>query len=314
MDGVVAELAEGGAHLRLVAAEHSAIALQRLAQRARARLGAGHSLAHAQTGRLADVDQEVVPGVEGMERPGIALGAADVVDHAGERADQMRVSLEGLLGQGGAVTAVERENLGPALKHQRMELAPRGGIAARRAIGPGHDDVLLLLERSRVEGQQPRSQPETLLDVVRDHEDGHAVVAPQPQDQLVHVRGDARVQRTEGLVQQQDLRLADDGLRDRQPRPCRSQAPRRSFRRRPLRGGSAPSTRGAPHAREPATAARRRSTAGWCGCRCARAAHAHGPPRAPRRCVAGTMRRRRRRPRAGCAWTWRCVSRCSLDP
>ncbi len=67
-----------------------------------------------------------------------------------------------------------------------------------------------------VEGEQARAKLEALLDVVRDHEDGHAVVHPRLQDQFVHVGGDTRIERAEGFIEQQDLRLANHRLRDRQ--------------------------------------------------------------------------------------------------
>ena len=55
---------------------------------------------------------------------------------------------------------------------------------------------------------------EAFLDVVRHHEDGHAIFFPQPQDEFVHVGSYARIQRAERLIEQQDLGFADHSLCD----------------------------------------------------------------------------------------------------
>jgi len=68
-----------------------------------------------------------------------------------------------------------------------------------------------------VEGQHPGAELERLLEVVGDHEDGHSGLAPQPQHQRVHVVADAGVEGAERLVEQQDARLDDQRLGDRQP-------------------------------------------------------------------------------------------------
>src|SRR5690606_41384920 len=65
-----------------------------------------------------------------------------------------------------------------------------------------------------VEDEQSRAELKAFFDVVRDHEDRHPILLPEAQDELVHVRGDARVERSGRLVEQQDLRLADHRLRD----------------------------------------------------------------------------------------------------
>jgi hypothetical protein len=52
-----------------------------------------------------------------------------------------------------------------------------------------------------VEHEEPRSQLEALLHIVRDHEDGHLVRRPQLDDQAMHVRRDAWIQRAERLIQ-----------------------------------------------------------------------------------------------------------------
>ncbi len=54
------------------------------------------------------------------------------------------------------------------------------------------------------------------LDVVGDHEDGQLVFLPQAQHQLMHVGADARVECAEGFIQQQNARLAEQGLSNRQ--------------------------------------------------------------------------------------------------
>lgn len=74
----------------------------------------------------------------------------------------------------------------------------------------------LHVEAGLVEDQQAGAQFEAFLEVVGDHEDGHLVFVPQAQDQPVHVGADAGVEGAEGFVQQQYLRLLDDGLGDGQ--------------------------------------------------------------------------------------------------
>src|SRR4051812_25042493 len=57
-----------------------------------------------------------------------------------------------------------------------------------------------------VEDQQPRAQLEAFLEIVRDHEDGHAILRPESKNDFVHVRSDAWIERAEGFIQQQNLR------------------------------------------------------------------------------------------------------------
>ena len=71
-----------------------------------------------------------------------------------------------------------------------MIVAP---IAARR----------LRVDAVLVERDQPRAEREGLLDIVGDHDDGHAAVAPERHDQLVHLRARAGIERAERLVEQQ---------------------------------------------------------------------------------------------------------------
>ncbi len=67
-----------------------------------------------------------------------------------------------------------------------------------------------------VEHPQAGAEVKAFLDVVGDHEDGQLMLLPQPQHQLVHVGADARVECAEGLVQQQNARLAEQSLSNRQ--------------------------------------------------------------------------------------------------
>ncbi len=68
-----------------------------------------------------------------------------------------------------------------------------------------------------VYGDHPGAQLERLLDVVGDHQDGQPVLAPQLVDQRMHVEPHARVEGPEGFVEQQDPRVGDERLGDRQP-------------------------------------------------------------------------------------------------
>ena len=65
-----------------------------------------------------------------------------------------------------------------------------------------------------VERDQPRAQPERLLDVMRDHDDGHLQIAPQRLDQRMHLRAGAGIERAERLVEQQRAGPARQRLRD----------------------------------------------------------------------------------------------------
>src|SRR5712672_4807789 len=65
-----------------------------------------------------------------------------------------------------------------------------------------------------IQRDHPRAEPEGFLDVVRDHDHGHAVLPPQRRDQRMHLGARARIERAEGLVEQEDAWLAGERLRD----------------------------------------------------------------------------------------------------
>ena len=50
-----------------------------------------------------------------------------------------------------------------------------------------------------------------------DHHHGQAVFTPQPGDQIVHIDADARIERAKRFVEQQDARMFDQRLGQRQP-------------------------------------------------------------------------------------------------
>jgi hypothetical protein len=52
---------------------------------------------------------------------------------------------------------------------------------------------------------------------VRDHEDGHAGLLPESQQEIVHVAADAGIERAERLVEEEHARLLQERLRDRKP-------------------------------------------------------------------------------------------------
>src|SRR5258706_117184 len=62
-----------------------------------------------------------------------------------------------------------------------------------------------------IQCDHPRAEPEGFLDVVRDHDHGHAVLPPQRRDQRMHLGARARIERAEGLAGQEDAWLAGEG-------------------------------------------------------------------------------------------------------
>ncbi len=51
---------------------------------------------------------------------------------------------------------------------------------------------------------------------MRHHDDGHLRFVPEPLHQCVDFGTNTRIKRAEGLIEQQHLRLHDEGLRQRQ--------------------------------------------------------------------------------------------------
>ncbi len=68
-----------------------------------------------------------------------------------------------------------------------------------------------------VEHQQAGAEVEAFGQVVGDHEYGQFRLAPQLQQQVMHVLANAGVERAEGFVQQQHAGFHDQCLSDRQP-------------------------------------------------------------------------------------------------
>ena len=85
----------------------------------------------------------------------------------------------------------------------RARRAPACATACRRqAVQLGLD-----LARVRREQQDPTADRDRLLDRVGDEEHGEAGVVPEPQQLVLHLAAGERVERGEGLVHQQDVRL-----------------------------------------------------------------------------------------------------------
>src|SRR5690606_36531090 len=87
------------------------------------------------------------------------------------------------------------EELGLAPKLLRPVVSERQHDLALHAPGMRRQDVDALCEEER------------LLDVMRDHEDGRAGLAPDVEKEPLHQHAGVGIERAEGLVEEQHLRL-----------------------------------------------------------------------------------------------------------
>src|SRR5713226_9652252 len=65
----------------------------------------------------------------------------------------------------------------------------------RRAVGIRR----LWVHAHLIEYQQPRTERKALLQIMSHHEHGHFVHVPQLEDERVHIRSNARIQRAKGF-------------------------------------------------------------------------------------------------------------------
>src|SRR5215468_6886733 len=79
-----------------------------------------------------------------------------------------------------------------------------------RSIAAGR----LRIKPRAIECDKARAKPEGFRDVVRDHDHGHAELAPQRADERVHLGARTRVERSERLVEQQNARPPGERLRN----------------------------------------------------------------------------------------------------
>src|SRR6266851_2420789 len=67
-----------------------------------------------------------------------------------------------------------------------------------------------------IEYQKSSAERKALLQIMSHHEHGHLVHIPQLENERVHIRSNALVQRAKRFVQQQYLGFTDDRLSNRQ--------------------------------------------------------------------------------------------------
>ena len=104
----------------------------------------------------------------------------------------------------------QRGHFGHVLGRSPVLAVERQIVGDRRAVGGRELRIVTHL----VEDEHAGAELEGLGDVVGDHEHGHAVLAPERGQQLLHVDADAGIERAERLVEEQDLRPPEQGLGD----------------------------------------------------------------------------------------------------
>src|SRR5262249_9734614 len=124
VNGLLAERAQAAPDTFFVALEVAAVPLERLAQRAHLGVQRGDALAAvlrlqggAQGVQASRAAGQVGAGPEGVEEGRAAWVSADLLEYAGDRADQMPVPVEDLLRGQAAVAAIAAAGLAPGGEH-----------------------------------------------------------------------------------------------------------------------------------------------------------------------------------------------------
>ena len=81
--------------------------------------------------------------------------------------------------------------------------------------GRGDGDVLLECHASLVEDEYPVGEEHCLVDVMGDEQDGGLMPSDKPFEQRPHVDPGEGVECSEGLVEEQHARIADEGAGQR---------------------------------------------------------------------------------------------------